>query len=203
MLGPVGKAFFFFQFHKTFPFHGAPGGFRLGSHVALALLAAGCFPGWGAVSLAMGRVLSVLPPCCSQGSSQTPAAALASCLCFGLAWWVPCLSFPIFGKAAPHGGWWGHPGEAAEPLVPAPQGVLAETVPGETEALGMRVHLQQVALGAPTARCPLPSALPAPSPCSAGCAAAGYHPHGIFTPSLHPRHAAPWFGTSNADFCWR
>lgn len=47
--GPVGKAFFFFfsQFHKTFPFLGAPGGFWLGSHVALVLLATGCFPGRG------------------------------------------------------------------------------------------------------------------------------------------------------------
>lgn len=128
--GPVGKAFFFFfQFHKIFPFLGAPGGFRLGSHVALVLLATGCFPGRGDISL----VSPVLLP----NLSQISAATVASCLFCGLAWQVTCLSFLIFGKAAPHpGGRWGHPGKVAEPSAPKPQRGCAETAPGKTEAPG-------------------------------------------------------------------
>lgn len=96
----MAKFFFFPQFHKTFPFLGAPGGFRLGSHVALLLLATGCFPGWGDISLAMGWVPPVLLP----NLSKTSAVTVTSCLFCGLAWQVTCLSFLIFGMAAPHPG---------------------------------------------------------------------------------------------------
>lgn len=105
--------------------------FRLGSHVAVVLLATGCFPGRGDIPLAMGWVPPVLRP----DLSQTSAVTVASCLFCGLAWQVTCLSFLIFGKAAPHpGGRWGHLGKVTEPSAPKPQRGRAETAPGETEA---------------------------------------------------------------------
>lgn len=167
--------------------------------MALALLAMGCFPGWGDVSLAVGRVLSALPPCCSQGSSQTPAAALASRLCCGLARRVLCLSFPIFTKAAPHpGGWWGHPGKR---LSPHPKGFGQRRYLGELRHWGCECVCRKAASGPGLSQCWV--SVPAPPPSGAGCAATGYHPHGIFTPSLHPMHAAPQFGPGNTNFCWR
>lgn len=170
--GPVGKAFFFFQFHKTFPFLGAPGGFRLGSHVAPALLATGCFPGRGDISLATAWVPPVLLP----DLSQTSAVTVASCLFRGLAWQVTCLSFLIFGKAAPHpGGRRGHPGKAAEPSAPKPQRGCAEMAPGETEAPGesKRVFRRAASgFGVSHHRVSPPRTLSALPPPRAGCSRA-------------------------------
>lgn len=218
--GACWQSFFFFQFHKTFPFLGAPGGFRLGSHVAPAPPATGCFPGRGDVSLATGRVPPALPWCCSRGSSWTPAAPVASCLSCGLAWRVPCLSFPIFGKAAPHpGGRWGHPQEAAEPH---PQGYGQRRHlgklrhRGETEAPGGNrgtggklrhwgdsrepVGRQRVAPGTLTPRTPSPAppqllGLPALAVPLLGAIPGA----SLLAPSPHPGRTAPvWGGFSKA-----
>lgn len=101
--------------------------------MALVLLAMGCFRGRGDTALVMGWVPPVLLP----DLSQTSAVTVASRLFCGLAWQVTCLSFLIFGKAAPHpGGRWGHPGKVAEPSAPKPQRGRVETAFGETEAPG-------------------------------------------------------------------
>lgn len=80
------QSFFFFFFPSSMKYFPSleprvGGGVRLGSHVALLLLATGCFPGRGDISLAMGRVPLVLLPDLSKTSEVT----VTSCLFCGLA----------------------------------------------------------------------------------------------------------------------